>query len=88
MITPENITSHELIGLITELVESSNNQIIGLNGKIVFETKNMFVLDTKSGEKKIPKSHNKWKFSLDESEIVIDGKTLCKRPFDRLRIKS
>lgn len=87
MITPENIRSHELIGLNTELVESSNNQIIGLNGKIVFETKNMFILETKNGEKKVPKSHNKWKFLLDEREIVIDGTTLCKRPFDRLRMK-
>ncbi|MEK6930342.1 MAG: ribonuclease P protein subunit, partial [Thermoproteota archaeon] len=31
MITAENIASHELIGLRTEIVESSNPQIIGLN---------------------------------------------------------
>ena len=39
MITAENITSHELIGLRTEIVESSNSQIIGLNGTITDETK-------------------------------------------------
>ncbi len=38
MITVDNITSHEFIGLHTEITKSSNPQIIGLNGRIVDET--------------------------------------------------
>lgn len=55
MITKENIISHELIGLKTEIIDSSNKEILGLNGTIVDETKSMFVIDTTLGYKKIPK---------------------------------
>ncbi len=55
MITAENITSHELIGLRTEIVESSNSQIIGLNGTITDETKSMIIINTANGTKMISK---------------------------------
>jgi len=42
MITKENIISHELIGLKTEIIDSSNKEILGLNGTIIDETKSMF----------------------------------------------
>ncbi len=60
MITAENIASHEFIGLKTEIVDSSNQEILGLKGTIVDETKSMFVIETSTGFKKIPKTHNKW----------------------------
>ena len=50
MITAENITSHELIGLRTEIVESTNSQIIGLNGtKMISKSNNSwkFLIDNK-----------------------------------------
>ena len=47
MITAENITSHELIGLDTEIVNSSTLQLIGLNGRIINETKSMFTITHK-----------------------------------------
>ena len=50
MITTTNITSHEFIGLNTKIVESSNPQIIGLNGIIIDETKSMFTLNTKRNQ--------------------------------------
>ncbi len=55
MITVDNITSHEFIGLHTEITQSSNPQIIGLNGRIIDETKSMFRLNTKNGTKSIAK---------------------------------
>ena len=84
MITINNITSHELIGLHTEITQSSNTQIIGLNGRIVDETKSMFKINTKNGMKSIAKSQNSWKFSIENQDIVIDGSKIAKRPFDRL----
>ena len=39
MITSENISIHEMVGLKTEICCSPNLQIIGLNGTIVDETK-------------------------------------------------
>lgn len=84
MITINNITSHEFIGLHTEVTQSSNPQIIGLNGRIVDETKSMFKINTKNGIKSIAKSENSWKFSIENKDIVIDGSKIVKRPFDRI----
>ena len=84
MITAENITSHELIGLRTEIVESSNSQIIGLNGTIIDETKSMIMIDTINGTKMIAKSNNSWKFSIDNKDVIVNGSKIAKRPFDRI----
>ena len=84
MITIDNITSHEFIGLHTEVTQSSNPQIIGLNGRIVDETKSMFKINTNNGTKSIAKSESSWKFSIDNKDIVIDGYKIAKRPFDRI----
>ncbi|MGQ0375989.1 MAG: ribonuclease P protein component 1 [Nitrososphaerota archaeon] len=87
MITQENIALHELIGLDTEILDSSNKQIVGLSGKIVDETKSMFALYTKSGLKMIPKHDSKWQFKLDDTQAVLDGTMLNRRPHDRLGAK-
>lgn len=84
MITTDNIASHELIGLRTEVVESTNSQIIGLNGTITDETKSMIIMDTANGTKMIAKSNNSWKFTIDEKEIILNGSKIMKRPFDRI----
>jgi ribonuclease P protein subunit POP4 len=84
MITVDNITSHEFIGLHTEITQSSTPQIIGLNGRIVDETKSMFRINTKNGMKSIAKAKNSWKFSIQNQDIVIDCSKIAKRPFDRI----
>ncbi|MCH8085449.1 MAG: ribonuclease P protein subunit [Nitrosopumilus sp.] len=84
MITADNITLHEFIGLHTEIIKSTNPQIIGLNGSIVDETKSMFRINTKNGTKSIAKSNNSWKFSIENKEVIIDGSKIVKRPFDRI----
>ncbi len=84
MITAENITSHEFIGLHTEITQSSNPQIIGLNGRIIDETKSMFRLNTKNGTKSIAKSNNSWRFLIENKDVVVDGNKITKRPFDRI----
>ena len=84
MITKENIKSHEMIGLTTEITDSSNSQIIGLNGRIIDETKSMFRIKTAKGEKAISKLHNKWKFLTSDGSVVIEGSDIAKRSFDRI----
>ncbi|MFB5609905.1 MAG: ribonuclease P protein component 1 [Nitrosarchaeum sp.] len=84
MITSENILSHELIGLRTEITESSNPQIIGLNGTVTDETKSMIIMNTVNGIKKIVKSGNSWKFSIDNKEVMVLGSKIAKRSFDRI----
>jgi len=87
MITPDNITSHEFIGLHTEIIQSTNSQVIGLNGMIMDETKSMFRINTEKGMKSIAKSSNHWKFSIENKDVIIDGSRITKRPFDRLGAK-
>ena len=88
MITAENITSHELIGLRTEIVESSNPQIIGLNGTITDETKSMIIINTANGTKMIAKSNNSWKFLIDGKDVILNGSKIAKRSFDRIGVKA
>ena len=84
MITIDNIRSHEFIGLDTEITKSTNPEVIGLNGRIINETKSMFTINTNRGIKSIAKSTNDWKFSIQSKEIIINGSKIAKRPFDRI----
>lgn len=87
MITLDNISKHEFIGLEAKIINSPNTQIIGLNGTIVDETKSMFVLNTFDGQKHIPKKYNTWKFNVNGQKITLYGTILEKRPYDRLGAK-
>ena len=84
MITTDNIVSHELIGLDTEIANSTNPQVVGLNGRIINETKSMFTINTEKGIKSIAKSTNIWKFTIDGKKVVVEGSKIAKRPFDRI----
>ena len=88
MITQENLLMHELIGLEATIMKSNNEQIIGISGKIVDETKSMLFLDTINGIKKIPKENTEWKFSFDDHESITKGNLLTKRPQERLAGKT
>ncbi len=88
MITTDTISRHEFIGLNTQIVNSSNQQVIGLNGTIINETKSMFTINTKKGIKNIPKSTNDWKFIVQNKEITINGSKIAKRPFERIGAKA
>ncbi|HSB57897.1 MAG TPA: ribonuclease P protein subunit [Nitrosopumilaceae archaeon] len=84
MITSENIMVHELIGLDTKIVQSSQVRSVGIRGKVVDETKSMFILHTENGIKKFPKQNTLWTFSFGSVEITLDGNNLTKRPFERI----
>lgn len=88
MITSDNLVSHELIGLQAQVVESNNKQIVGLNGKIIDETKFMFALSTANGIKRLAKSSSRWKFEFNGKETELDGARLTRRPYERMGEKS
>jgi len=87
-LTPHNIIHHELIGLDTEVVDSTNSSLTGIRGKIVDETKHMFIIETDVQEKKVPKSCSSFIFtipSFDDKrylplEIKVDGRLLLSQP--------
>lgn len=88
MITFENITRHELIGLETTIVESSDLQVVGLHGKIIDETKSMLSIETRTGVKHLSKVNSMWKFNLNDMSSTVDGKSIAKRSYERMGVKS
>jgi ribonuclease P protein subunit POP4 len=87
MITPQNIFRHEFIGLKIKVVGSSHPGFIGIEGKIVDETKNTIKIeDDKGKEKIIPKKVSVFHFELpDGKKVEIDGKIMVARPEDRIK---
>ena len=74
----------DLIGQDVTISDSKNKQIIGINGKIIMETKNMVVMYTQNGKRSIPKDI--CQFSNNDKIIQIDATKLNKRPHERLEI--
>lgn len=77
MITKKNLLNHELIGLETRVVGEE------INGVIIDETKNTFLIRTKKGDKRVPKEGNEFKVK----QGVIKGEIITQRPYDRLKKK-
>jgi len=75
----------EFIGMQTSIIDSSNKSLVGMSGKITYETKSTFTISTNAGSKVIPKQHNSWKFANDQ---VINGDLIAKRPEDRIKVKA
>jgi ribonuclease P protein subunit POP4 len=75
----------EFIGTHAEIADATNKSLVGLGGKIVFETKQTFTINTKTGLKIIPKQHVSWKFQNDS---IINGDLIAKRPEDRIKVKA
>jgi len=87
-ITPENLVRHELIGLDVEVKHSTNKSQIGLTGKVVGETYSTLTMETKKGEKVIPKDIAIFIFELPNgTKVQVDGKVLVGRPEDRIKKK-
>jgi len=89
MITPYNILRHELIGLDVEITQSTNNSLVGLKGKIVYETRNTITIERFGNFKEvmIPKNIAVFKFKLNDEYIEVIGELLIGRPEDRLKRK-
>ena len=79
---------NEIIGLETTIFDSKNKQLIGLYGKIIFETKNMIEMETCNEKRKIPKTICSFMFENDGKEIKIEGNKLMKRSHERLECYS
>ena len=76
----------ELIGLHARVVMSSHPGLIGTEGKIIDETKNLLILRTQRGDKKIPKNTSVFLITFpDGNEVKVDGIKILGRPEDRIR---
>ena len=88
MISTRNLIRHEFIGLQVEVAESSNRFNIGIKGMIVDETKNILVIETANGLKKIQKKETKFIFTIpDGRRVKVDGTKIITRPEERVKLK-
>ncbi len=85
-ITADNIYAHELIGLYVNVVESSNHTLNGMNGRVVYESKNMlYISNDYKHIKMIPKRRSVLEFFLqDGTRCIVKGNDLIGRPEDRI----
>ena len=83
-ITPQNFLNHELIGLRATLVQSTNKDAVGLSGRIIDESRNIFKLECCGQEKTAAKHSNTFEFTLPEGDKVrVAGDLVLGRPEDR-----
>jgi ribonuclease P protein subunit POP4 len=71
-----------LIGRCIEVVSSTNKSHIGVEGEIIDETKNSLVIECKGKRKRLLKSGITFMF-ISNGKVVVDGKSIKKRPEDR-----
>ena len=85
-IAPENIVRHELTGLATHVVESTDPTLTCRSGVILGETKEMIRLDTKNGVLNVPKNVCVFDITLPHGAVVrVNGSALRGRPEDRMK---
>jgi ribonuclease P protein subunit POP4 len=88
MITPENLVRHELVGLPVKITKSMDPQNVGIEGRVVDETRNTITIETKKGRKNFIKEKCTFSFLLPTGERVnVDGRVLVARPEDRIKKK-
>jgi len=85
MTTPENVLAHEIIGLSVKIIKSSDPALVGVNGTVIFETKNMISLSSDSSVKQIAKkAAGKIGIKTNSGVCFISGSSMIGRPEDRI----
>ena len=80
----KDVTKYEFIGEKLEVIESKNKDLVGVRGKVINETRNMFELDN---GKKLVKNQSVFDISIGKEVFRVDGKLLVGRPEDRIKKK-
>lgn len=83
-LTPENLPRHELIGLQAEVVDSSDENQVGISGEVLDETESMLRID----DKEVEKEGCVFLFEIPSGEKVrLEGEIIAKRPEERVGMK-
>jgi len=78
-----NIIQGEWVGKKAKVVAAPNKSVIGIEGVIVDETKNLVVIETASGVKKVLKKGAV--FMIGNEEVVGDAVMVA--PQERMKLK-
>ncbi len=77
-----NLVKKELIGLSVRVIDSRNKANIGLEGRIMDETKNLLIIKSRKGIKKIVKRD----VVIEVEGTKLRGEKLIGRPEERLKL--
>ncbi len=80
----KDLVKHELIGLDVEVVEATDPNQRGIEGRVVDETRNTLLLESDGTEVRVPKAGNTFRFAVGEG-IIVRGDRLRHRPEDRVK---
>ena len=81
----DNALSEGLIGLQAKILQSPDSTLQGIEGTVVFETKNTLIIREGSIIRQIPKSvAKKLEFQTSSCACFISGSALIGRPEDRI----
>jgi ribonuclease P protein subunit POP4 len=89
MITPENIVRHEFMGLRVRVADSSDREIVGVEGRVIDETRNTITVEAGGKERDFVKDQCVFSFMLPDSKkwVSVKGSLLVARPEDRIKKK-
>ena len=79
----KKIVLSELIGLRAKVVECLDKKQEGVEGTVIDETKNMLILETKNGIKKVIKKTAVFKFYVGNKSFTVRGEEILFRPQER-----
>jgi len=81
----KSFAKDEFIGLKVKIKDCKDPNWVGKSGFILDETKNTFLIEIDSQQKKIAKSIATFEFDFKGNKIAIDGSKIVYRPEDRIK---
>ncbi|MFH1327415.1 MAG: ribonuclease P protein subunit [Candidatus Bathyarchaeota archaeon] len=82
----KNVSRHELVGTSVKIIKSPCKSYLSVAGRIIDETKNMFIILQKGKPKEIPKMNAVFRFNLPNGSIVdVDGSQVEGRLENRIK---
>ncbi len=85
MITSQNITAHEWIGLKVKITKTTDPTFQGLEGIVRDETMNTFTIETNGKLRQVQKQKTTFRAELPTENVEVDGSLLRFRPEDRVK---
>jgi len=87
MITSQNVLRHELIGLDILVSGAANPNQRNISGRVIDETKNLLVIETSKGVRRIEKMHSTFQVHFPGRETVeINGSVMVLAPEKRINL--
>jgi len=79
------VYTFEFTGSELEVIDSAHHGYEEMQGRVVDESKNMFVIENEGKKRMIPKKGNRFKLTINGRQNVLDGNRLTHRPEDRIK---